>query len=384
MIHHITAPRTPTMLGHTSLNKLPLLRDFTSHRESSYDRTGGNEDYLVISPNQRRVIADLRGAGCVKHIWMTLAGGGPAVLREVVLRMHWDGQNEPSVECPLGDFFGMGHGLAKNFVSLPLQMSPAHGRGFNCWWSMPFRAGAKIEVDYRPHLGEAGKACQLFYYIDYESYPSAGALDGAAYFHTQWNRRADNLGWAYQEFLKEPQPFDQAAFYKRIRQDPRYLNTSGQDNYVILDTPGNGIYCGAHLDIDCHTPNPNQWYGEGDDMIYIDGQRLPSLHGTGTEDWCNTAWCPQEEYSAPYHGIILYSGKPGDPEPWRGRNTLYRYHIEDPIRFRKSIRVTIEQGHANKLNNDYSSTAYFYLASPRRGGRPLPPVAERLPRGMEG
>ena len=164
-------------------------------------------------------------------------------------------------------------------------------------------------------------------------------------------------------------------------EDPRNLNRDGRGNYVILEAEGNGIYCGAHLDIDCFHRNPNDWYGEGDDMIFIDGEKLPSIHGTGTEDWFNCAYCPRQEYNAPYHGVILYSGT--KDWSWRGKQTVYRYYIEDPIRFYKSIRVTIEHGHANRLSNDYSSTAYYYLSEPKRGGPPLPPVEERLPRPNE-
>jgi len=117
-------------------------------------------------------------------------------------------------------------------------------------------------------------------------------------------------------------------------------------------------------------------------MIFIDGEKWPpSLHGTGTEDWFNCAYCPQQEYNAPYHGVILYSGT--KDWPWKGKQTVYRYYIEDPIRFRKSIKVTIEHGHANNLSNDYSSTAYYYLSEPKRGGPELPPVKDRLPRPDE-
>lgn len=160
---------------------------------------------------------------------------------------------------------------------------------------------------------------------------------------------------------------------------------SAKDNYVMLSAKGDGIYCGAHLDIDCFQRNPNDWYGEGDDMIFIDGEEWPpSLHGTGTEDWNHCAYCPTQEHNAPYHGIILYSGSQNHDEwRWRGKQTLYRYHVEDPIRFRKSIEVSIEHGHANKLSNDYSSTAYYYLKKPRRGGPKLPGVQDRLPRPDE-
>jgi len=115
--------------------------------------------------------------------------------------------------------------------------------------------------------------------------------------------------------------------------------------------------------------------GEGDDMIFIDGEGWPpSLHGTGTEDYFNTAWCPQKEYSAPYHGITLGGG-----DNWGGHISLYRFHVEDPVTFERSIRVTIEHGHANRRSDDYSSVAYWYQAEPNRSFS-IEPVERRIPR----
>ena len=117
-------------------------------------------------------------------------------------------------------------------------------------------------------------------------------------------------------------------------------------------------------------------------MIFIDGEPFPpSLHGTGTEDYFNTAYCPKQEFSAPYHGLTLYSGT--ETWPWRGKNSVYRFHIEDPVHFRESILVGIEHGHGNNLTNDYSSTAYWYQTEPHMVFPKLPPVQERLPRPDE-
>ena len=352
------------MIGQTSLASLPKLRDYTSHRISSWDVSGGNGDAWEIKPGEKKVIAEINGHGSIKHIWMTLGIPNGDYCRRIIIRMYWDGCKEPSVECPIGDFFGMGHGMRKNFITAPLQMSPQDGAGFNSWWPMPFKNKAIIEIE---NQGEKGYA--HYFYIDYELYPSVDAVADLAYFHVQWNREANTRGWAYEEGLKRGD---------EIYKDPRMLNPSGKDNYVICDVEGDGIYCGAHLDIDCVQRNPNDWYGEGDDMVFIDGEKWPpELHGTGTEDWFHCAYCPRQEYNAPYHGIILYSGT--KDWPFKGKNTVYRYHIEDPLRFKKSIKFTIEHGHANKLSNDYSSTAYYYLTKPRRGGKPLPPVEDRLP-----
>jgi hypothetical protein len=353
------------MIGFTSLSGLPRLRDYESGRASSWDVEGGNRDSWRIEPGERRILADISGPGCIKHIWMTLGIKDEDYCRRIVLRMYWEGSNEPSVEAPIGDFFGLGHGMRKNFVTLPLQMSAQNGKGFNSWWPMPFKERAVVEVE-----NQGTEPYMHYFYIDYETYPSIVSVDGLAYFHTQWRREADTKGWVVEDGFPKSDEF---------RNDPRMMNKSAKDNYIMLEAEGNGIYCGAHLDIDCFKRNPNDWYGEGDDMIFIDGKEWPpNLHGTGTEDWYNCAYCPTQEYTAPYHGVILYSGNKA--WRWKGKQTVYRYHIEDPIRFRKSVLVTIEHGHANKLSNDYSSTAYYYLSEPKNGGSKILTVEERLPR----
>ncbi|HOA71863.1 MAG TPA: DUF2961 domain-containing protein [Phycisphaerae bacterium] len=362
------------MFNATGLAGLPFLRDYRSKRISSYDRTGGNRDWVDIEPGAQHEIARIDGPGCIRHIWNTMFFQNDDHLRRVVLMFWWDDCPQPSVECPIGDFFGLGHARRKNFTTAVLQMSPQDGRGFNSWWPMPFKRSARIAV-----RNDGTETFPFYFYIDYESYASPAPLEGAGYFHVQWRRENPTVGWGEEYNALQP---DHAAEWRDkmfFGGDPRSLNRSNRDNYCILEATGDGIYCGAHLDIDIFERQKNEWFGEGDDMIFIDGEPWPpSLHGTGTEDWCNTAFGPSEEYTAPYHGILLYSGSP-DCKWWR-QQSIYRYHIEDPIRFRKSIHVSIEHGHANKLANDYSSTAYYYLAEPAAGGPPLPPVEQRLPR----
>jgi hypothetical protein len=135
--------------------------------------------------------------------------------------------------------------------------------------------------------------------------------------------------------------------------------------------------------VDIFERQKNDWFGEGDDMIFIDGEPWPpSLHGTGTEDWYNCAYSPYEEYQAPYHGVLLYNGT--EEWPWKGKQSVYRYYIEDPIRFRKSIHVSIEHGHANKLANDYSSPPRTTTcASPSAAARRCHRSTQRLPRPDE-
>jgi hypothetical protein len=356
------------MIGNSTLAGLAQLRPGVKRlRASSYDASGGNHDWMDFEAGQTQTIAALEGPGCVKHIWMTMWAESKHMLRKAVLRAWWDDEPEPSVEVPIGDFFGLGHGMTHNFVSLPLQMSPENGRSFNCWFPMPFQSGVRFEVQ-----NDMDVRYQLYFYIDYEAYPAGTSMDAYGRFHAQWRRENPTDGWADPSVRWE----DDHEAMGKAWETP---NVTGDDNYIILDAEGQGHYVGCHLDVDCYSRQPNDWWGEGDDMIFIDGEPWPpSLHGTGSEDYFNTAYCPTQEYNAPYHGLILYQGS--DDWKWRGKNTLYRYHIEDPVFFEKSIRVTIEHGHANKLTNDYSSTAYWYQTEPHKPFPPMLPVEARLPR----
>ncbi|MCX6631115.1 MAG: DUF2961 domain-containing protein [Candidatus Solibacter sp.] len=158
-------------------------------------------------------------------------------------------------------------------------------------------------------------------------------------------------------------------------------NSDGKGNYVILEAEGRGHYAGCNLSVDHINPIKYfGWFGEGDDMIFIDGEATPSITGTGTEDYFCAAWgYPSGAYSMPYHGISL-AGPTEGPDAYSGKWTMYRYRIEDPVMFQKSIRVTIEAGHANVHADDYSSVAYWYQAEPQKIFAPLPGVELRLPR----
>jgi hypothetical protein len=249
---------------------------------------------------------------------------------------------------------------------------------------MPFAEQGRIEVQ-----SECDADFVLYFYVDHELYhdgdsppfsqtarkrgQSPGPPEDTGYFHAQWRRENPTEGW---------QPDADISHEEMVAQRGALKNLDGEGNYVILEAEGRGQYVGCHLDIDCFAREKNDWYGEGDDMIFMDGEPFPpSFHGTGTEDYFNTAYCPREEFNAPYHGLILYSGT--EKWPFKGKNSVYRYHIEDPIRFDESIRVTIEHGHANNLSNDYSSTAYWYQLEPHGAFPELLVVAERLPRADE-
>ncbi len=365
-------------LGSGTLADLARLRPYKRRRLSSWDRSGGNLDAIFIAPGECRVLGEITGAGCVRHFWVTLLSlpEEEHELRQTVLRMFWDGETSPSVEVPLGDFFGIGFGLRRNFVSLPLQMSPQDGKSFNCWFPMPFATGARFEIE-----NQGAHQRLLYFHIDYEEHISCDP--DLARFHAWWNRVNPTAGTAREQGYTR-------THYGYTEERPAGAglglsgpwiesNLTGERNYVILDVAGTGHYVGCNLNVDVFERQVNDWYGEGDDMIFIDGEPWPPrLHGTGTEEYFNTAFCPTQVYHAPYHGITVYSGT--EDWPWGGRNSMYRFHIEDPIRFEKSIRVTIETGHNNALANDYSSTAYWYQINRTAPLPPLPPVEKRIPR----
>ena len=348
----------------SSLRDLPRLRSSRRKRASSWDRSGGNNDRLTISPGQTATLVNILGAGCVNHLWITVATELPALLtsepdflRKLLLKMYWDGEEEPSVLVPLGDFFGVGHARIANFASVPLQMSPKDGKSFNCFFHMPFADGARMEIT--SELESDGVF--FYYYIDYEEFDELE--EGLGRFHAQWRRENPTDGEEQGEQSNEEFLFGGQ-------------NLSGEGNYTILQAEGKGHYVGCVLNVhNLRETDKWNWYGEGDDMIFIDGEEWPpSLHGTGLEDYFNTAWCPQQEYSSPYHGITL-----GGKENWSGQVSLYRFHVEDPITFERSIKVTIEHGHANKRSDDYSSVAYWYQAEPHRPFS-VSPAEQRIPR----
>ena len=229
-------------IGHGSLANLARLRDFQRHRLSSYDRRGGNRDFVLLPPGERVELGRIDGAGCVKHVWVTTMPiqEEPHDLCGLVLRAWWDGEATPSVEAPLGDFFGVGFGLRRNFASLPLQMSPQDGRGMNCWFPMPFADGARFEIE------NQGAVMRVFYfYVDYEAYPR---LDPAlARFHAWWNRLSRSAGLARERGLG---PEDYATIEARLRGPWREPNLDGARNYVLLDTVGRGQYVGCVLNVD--------------------------------------------------------------------------------------------------------------------------------------
>ena len=340
-----------------------LLRDFHSKRASSWDRTGGNDDWLVVPAGETSVLLKEGGAGCVKRVYWLYIENNKAearrlnIFRGVVLRAFWDGADKPSIEVPLGDFFGISNGQLRPINSLAFVTNPGlhleaqTSWGFNCYLPMPFTEGARIEIENQGQV-----PARIWFHIDYELYDDRSAVpERAGRLHAQWNRENPTKAIA------------PAKAGETIR------NTSGEDNYTILDVKGNGQFVGYFLTV---VNAQRKWWGEGDDMIFIDGEDFPSsLHGTGTEEIFGGGACPTTEYTGPYTGFHCIENRSG--YQWWGTNGMYRFYLTDPLRFRKSIRVSIEHGHGNDMSNDYSSVAFWYQQGVNKGLAPLPPLAKR-------
>jgi hypothetical protein len=334
----------------SALENLTILKEgVTSKRISSYDRSGGNNDrFEHIQVGESRTLAEIEGAGMINHIWMTISPEAPGLNRsDIILRMYWDGQDFPSVESPIGPFFGQGWDETYPWASLPLAASPVKGNALVSYFKMPFSKGARIEIE-----NQADVEIRAFYfYIDYVELESPDPH--TAYFHAWYNQE-----------ITEAAPEGENEW--GILSNEVGKNPLGDRNYKILETTGHGHYVGVNYFVNSPTP---VWYGEGDDMFYIDGEEHASLHGTGTEDYFNSSWCPNELYAHAYYG---YARVPDDMG-WLGRTHCYRFHMDDPVYFDKSLKFTIEHGHNNYLTLEMASVAYWYLDQPTR----LDPIPDK-------
>lgn len=339
------------ILSNSLMDNIATLKNYQSKRISSFDRSGKNADRLVIKPGETTEIARIKGAGIIKHIWITISCKDPMLRRNAILRMYWDGEKSPSVECPIGDFFGQGWGEKYNMVTLPLAVAPKEGNALNCYFPMPFSDGAMITVE-----NQSDEQINAFYYyVDYEEHEAISPDLGR--FHAFWNRE-----------LTEPLPEGENEWSTLGEQE---ANTDGERNYVIADIKGKGHFVGINYYMD--SPSP-MWYGEGDDMFFIDGEKWPpSLHGTGTEDFFNSSWCPKEIYLHPFFGYARVNNQTG----WLGRTHCYRFFLESPIAFNESLRATIEHGHNNCLTFDLVTVAYWYQKEPHKPFPEIRPKEER-------
>lgn len=344
------------------LRSIATLSSARSKRVSSFDRTGGNSDNVKIAPGETLTMAEVEGAGVVTHIWVTISTKDEMIRRNLVLRAYWDGQEHPSVEAPIGDFFGQGWGMHYNFSSLPLAAAPKDGMALVCYFPMPFGKGARITVENQgPEKIDA-----FYYYVDYEEHDSMP--DDQARFHA----------WYHQEITcPESASGDVENEWGVLGPTPK--NPSDRFNYVFCEATGAGHFVGVNYYVNCPSPI---WYGEGDDMFSVDGEPWPfSLHGTGTEDYFNQSWSPDEHYLHPYFGTGRAPGRLNDSPRfgWLGRTHCYRFHLEDPVRFKKSLRASIEHGHANCLTLEIASVAYWYQTLPSKPFPALPSAEERVP-----
>ena len=297
---------------------------------------------ITIKAKSTFTLADISGSGAIQQIWMT-----PAPLDKTrwnIIRCYWDDEKDPSVECPLGDFFACGWGKYCQINSLPVCVNP--GSAFNCYWTMPFHKHAKITFE---NLDDHDMC--LYFQINYTLTETPA---DAAYFHAQF-RRANKL--------------------------------KAKDVYTILDgVTGQGQYVGTYMAWETRSPG---WWGEGEAKFYIDGdKKFPTICGTGTEDYfCGSYGFGDPDtglyktYSTPYAGMpqVLPPHLVGAPGQRYG---LYRWHIADPVRFKKDLKVTMQAlGWSHKeggpwlylpLEDDISSVAYWYQTHPHAKFPPLP------------
>ncbi|HVB03288.1 MAG TPA: glycoside hydrolase family 172 protein [Chitinophagaceae bacterium] len=292
--------------------------------------------YIIIKPGQTVTLADISGAGSIEHIWMTITGNW----RLSILRMYWDKESTPSVEVPVGDFFCMGWGTFAPLRSLAVCVNP--GSGLNCYWPMPFRHSGRITLE---NLNS--QAISLYYEV---TYAKTRVPADAGYFHAQFRR-------------SNPNPYKSA--------------------YTILDgVRGEGQYVGTYL---AWGVRNNGWWGEGEVKFYIDGDKqFPTINGTGTEDYFCGSYDfedPQthqyETFTSPYSGLCQVI-KPDGLYRTQERFGMYRWHITDPVRFSKDLKVTIQDlgwrhnGTYLPQQSDISSVAYWYQQEPHAPFPPLP------------
>jgi hypothetical protein len=292
---------------------------------------------IRIAPGETRTLADVRGSGAIQHIWMTLTGHW----RHSILRIYWDNQETPSVECPAGDFFACGWGQYAQISSLAVCVNP--GSAFNCYWEMPYRSGFRMTM-----TNIAAQEMTLYYQI---TFTETDVPDDLAYFHAQFRR-------------VNPLP------YKQV--------------YTILDgVCGQGQYVGAYM---AWGVNNNGWWGEGEIKFYIDGDdEYPTICGTGTEDYFCGSYNfdvgkdqgGYREFTTPYSGLAQVI-RPDGLYRSQMRFGMYRWHMTDPIRFERDLRVTIQAlgwrsgGRYLPLQDDIASLAYWYQTLPTAPFPPLP------------
>src|SRR5271157_2165925 len=336
------------------LSDLTKPHDYVLKRASSWDRTGGNDDSRPIAAGETLTVLEDSGPGVITHVWFTIASGENYHLKKLVLRMYWDNEATPSVEAPIGDFLGLGLGEYFTYQSLPLAVGSV--KALNSFFPMPFQKKARITV-----TNEGTKPVFACYFnIEYRTYAKSLPAD-TLYFHAQYRQATPNHGWTNQW---------QTNGDPNVGNKP---NLTGEDNYVWLEATGRGHYVGETMSV---LQNQDEWWGEGDDMFFIDGEKIPSIEGTGSEDYFLGAW----DFGGKPFSYELFGAPVVGNEVAGSHSSVYRFHLDSPIPFTKSIRATIEHGHANHRSDSYFSVAYWYQTEPHAPFPELPPVDERLPK----
>jgi Protein of unknown function (DUF2961) len=338
----------------TWLANLPQAKDYVQKRSSSFDRTGANADARSVAPGETLTVLDETGPGIITHIWFTIASQDSWHLKAQVLRAYWDGESTPSIETPIGDFFGLGLGEYYLYQSIPL--SVGSDKALNCFFPMPFQKHARITLTNEG----SRKVDSLYFNIDYRAYAKPLPTD-QLYFHAQYRQANPNLGWT-NDWKSNGDP--------RVNNKP---NLNGEGNYVWVEATGRGHYVGVTMSI---LQNQDDWWGEGDEMFFIDGEARPSINGTGSEDYFLGAW----GFTAGPFNYGLFGAPVKGPEKAGGRTSVYRFHLDSPITFTKSLHATIEHGHANHRSDDFFSVAYWYQTEPHAEFPRLPALEERIPK----
>lgn len=326
----------------SSLQALTAPQDYVQHRSSSYDRTGGNDDYRALPAGASLPLLNAEGPGEITHIWITIASGERYHLKKIVLRMYWDGETTPSVETPVGDFFGLGLGDYVMWQSTPIQVSG--DKALNCFFPMPFRRHARIVVENQ----DKEQVDALYWNIDYRVY-SKPLPESTLYFHAQYRQATPNVAVPNAK-----------------------TNLDGTYNYVWMEAAGRGHFAGVTMSV---IENADGWWGEGDDMFFVDGETLPSINGTGTEDYFLGAW----DFGGKQFSYPLYGAPVVGPEREGSRWSVYRFHLDSPIPFTRSLRASIEHGTANDRGDNFYSVAYWYQTEPHAAFPTLPAADARLP-----
>jgi len=341
---------------------LTSTRDYTQKRSSSYARDGGNADARPIPPGETLTVLDDAGPGVLTHVWFTIASPEELHLKKLVLRIYWDGESSPSVESPVGDFFGLGLGEYFLYQSIPLSVGA--DKALNSFFVMPFQKHARVTV-----TNEGSQKVDSFYFnIDYRA--CAKPLPAQTlYFHAQYRQAAPAKGWT-NDWKENGDP--------KVNDHP---NLTGEDNYVWMEARGRGQFAGVTMSI---LQNQDGWWGEGDDMFFVDagergsstdGKARPSINGTGSEDYFLGAW----GFGTHSFAYGLYGAPVKGDEKAGSRTSVYRFHLDSPIPFAKSLKATIEHGHANHRSDNFYSVAYWYQTEPHSPFPALPAVLERLP-----